>query len=154
MSRCSWLTRPLSLCTLAAIVSCSVWPTGEDIQRGLDADLASVAGSWAAVHTTTDGSPSTLTMSYRLVDGGSGPVTGTGSMQERGAAALSTLAISGTYLRPDLNLVFDGMTYEGRSVRGTFHGRFTTVAGIGDTLVLTGTGYTRRLPMLLQRVGP
>lgn len=150
----SVLSRPLSLGALAVLAACSVWPTGEDIERGLEAQLQSVAGSWSAVHVTGDGSPPALTMSFRLAEAAGGQVTGAGGMQERGQAALGTVVVDGSFTRPDLSLSFDGMTYEGRSVRGTFHGRYVTAAGVADTLVLTAAGYTRRLPMLLQEVGP
>jgi hypothetical protein len=69
-------------------------------------------------------------------------------MQERGAAA-APLTVTGSYRRPALALTFEGLVYEGRTVRGTFAGQYTNVGGVSDTLVLTGSDYTRRLPVLL-----
>ncbi len=137
-----WPWLPLVL----ALGACgSSTPTGDDIERSLETELQSVAGNW-----TGTGSGGALTLSFRLAEAAGGQVTGTGTMQEPGAAATAQLTIAGSYRRPDLALTFDGMVYEGRPVRGTFRGGYTTVGGVRDTLVLTGDAYTKRLSVLLQ----
>jgi len=127
------------------LAACSVWPTQEDIERSLDEQLRSVTGSWIA--RANDGS---LALDFQLTENSSAQVTGSGTMQERGAAGTLPVTLTGSYQRPVLTLAVEGMRYEGRAVRGTFRGSYTTVGGIGDTLVLVGDGYTKRLPMLLQ----
>ena len=143
MRRWQWL--PLVLAPLA-LGACggSTFPTGDEIDRSLDEQLRSVAGDWTGI-----GPGQAFTLSFRLAEAAGGQVTGSGTMQERGAPA-APLTIVGTYKRPDLALILDGLVYEGRAVRGTLQGRYTSVGGVSDTLVLTGEGYTRRLAVLLQ----
>jgi hypothetical protein len=140
--RLPWLPRIVAAVSLAACAGCT-FPTGEDIERGLDEELRSVAGDWTGI-----GPGGAFTLRFRLTEAAGGQVSGTGTMQERGAAA-APLTVTGSYRRPALALTFEGLVYEGRTVRGTFAGQYTNVGGVSDTLVLTGSDYTRRLPVLL-----
>jgi hypothetical protein len=146
--RCRLPWRPLILAalSLAAGAGC-FWPTGADIERSLAEDrseeLRSVAGDWTGI-----GPAGAFTLRFRLTEAAGGQVTGSGTMQERGAAA-APLTVTGSYRRPALALAFEGLVYEGRAVRGTFAGPYTSFYGVSDTLVLTGVDYTRRLPVLL-----
>lgn len=142
MRRWPWL--PLVLAPFA-FGACSTLPTGDEIERSVDEELRSVAGDWTGI-----GPGQAFTLSFRLAEAAGDQVTGTGTMQERGAPAAAPLTIAGSYRRPELALTFDGMVYEGRAVRGTFRGRYTSAGGVSDTLVLTGEGYTRSLVVLLQ----
>jgi hypothetical protein len=128
--------------SLAAGAGC-FWPTGADIERQLDEEPRSVAGDWTGI-----GPGGAFTLRFRLTEAAGGQVTGTGTMQERGAAA-APLTVTGSYRRPALALAFEGLVYEGRAVRGTFGGQYTSFHGVSDTLVLTGVDYTRRLPVSL-----
>jgi hypothetical protein len=139
--RTPWLALVLAIASLASGGCTS--PTGEDIERGLEAELASVAGDWTGV------GPGGLALGFRLTEGAGGAVTGTGTMQQPGAAAVP-FTVTGSYQRPTLELAFEGLVYEGRAVRGTFRGEYTTVGGVSDVLVLTGTDYSRSLAVLLQ----
>ena len=144
--RLPWLPGIVAALALAAGAGC-VWPTGADIERSLAEDrseeLRSVAGDWTGI-----GPGGAFTLRFRLTEAAGGQVTGTGTMQERGAAA-APLTVTGSYRRPALALAFEGLVYEGRAVRGTFGGQYTSFHGVSDTLVLTGVDYTRRLPVLL-----
>ncbi|MDQ2890906.1 MAG: hypothetical protein M3R65_10220 [Gemmatimonadota bacterium] len=145
--RMSSILRPLTL-AVAFGVACSPLPTGNEIQSSLDAQLKSVQGNWVAI--VPDQS---FTLSYQLSQASGGQVSGTGTMQERNAPSTTPVTVVGYYQRPDLTLTFGGMVMEGHHVRGDFHGQYTTVAGIGDTLVITGVGgdtYTKRTYVLLQ----
>ena len=42
------------------------------------------------------------------------------------------------------------MVYEGRAVRGAGQGSFTTVGGVGTTLLLTATDFSHSIAVLLQ----
>ena len=153
MRRSSW--SPIALATLAALAALpltacgSPTPTGEEIERSLDAQLRSVAGPW-----TGSSSDQTVALSFQLTAGSGGQVSGTGTMQERGKPTAVPVTISGSYRRPELHLTFEGMVYEGRAVGATFRGSYTTVGGVSDILELTAEGYTRRLTVLLQETTP
>ncbi len=160
MSRSRWLDSrrcpQRALASLAALAfgvgACSTFPTQGEIESSLDAQLASVTGDWTGAAIPDPA----LTLRFHLAEAADGQVTGTGSMQERGATAPAPLSITGSYRRPDLALAFDGMIVAGHVVHGTFHGRYTTVGGVGDTLVLTGVNgdaYTQRVSVLLQETG-
>ena len=111
--------------------------------------LRSVAGPWIGV------SPGqTVALAFRLTEAAGGQVTGTGTMQERGAPTGVPITITGSYQRPELALTFAGMVYEGRAVTGAFRGRYTTVGGVADSLALTGEGYAKRVAVLLQEAAP
>lgn len=128
-----------------AVVACGTGgPTGADIDRSLADQLESVAGDWTG--TAPGGA---LTLTFRLTEQAGGQLVGTGSMREAGAAAVP-IRVTGTYRQPDLALSFTDMRYEGRDVRGTFRGRYTTVGGVSDSLALDGLGYTKRVALLLQ----
>lgn len=138
----------LGLLLPIAAMTYSTFPTGTDIQKGLDAKLNSVTGDWSGV-----ASDQAFTLGFHLTEAPVGQVAGTGSMQERGTPGTEQLTVSGTHHRPDLALTFDGMVSHGHAVRGTFHGQCTTVAGVGDTLVMTGLNadiYVKRIYVLLQ----
>ena len=145
MRRSPW--SPL-LAVALSLAACG-GPTGDEIERGLDEQLRSVAGRWIGI------SPGqTIALGFELTDAAGGQVTGTGTMQERGAATAVPITISGSYRRPELALAFAGMVYEGRTVSGEFHGPYTSVGGVAGTLVLTGEGYTERVALLLQEAEP
>jgi hypothetical protein len=133
-----------ALAPLALVACGSSGTTGADIDRSLADQLKSVAGDWTG--TNPGGS---LTLTFRLTELAGGQLTGTGSMREAGAAAVP-IRITGTFRQPDLTLAFEDMKYEGRNVRGTFRGDYTTVAGVSDSLVLNGIDYTKRVALLLQ----
>ena len=120
-------------------------PTGDDIERELEQQLKSVAGPW---HGISNGS-NLITLQFHLQQGAGSAVSGTGTMKESSAAAAVPITVTGTFVRPTLTLTFNGMVYEGHAVQGTFQGDYTTVAGLLETMHLTGTGYTRDLQVLL-----
>jgi hypothetical protein len=49
-----------------------------------------------------------------------------------------------------LTLTFSGMVYENTAVQGTIQGNYSTVGGVLGDLQLTGTGYSKKVTMLLQ----
>jgi hypothetical protein len=63
------------------------------------------------------------------------------------------ITVTGSYVRPRLSLTFSGMVIEGNAVQGTFEGDYTSIGGVVGTLRLTGTGYSRDVPVLLQEGG-
>lgn len=148
---CRWRWLPLVLAPLALGACGSPFPTEDDLGSSFEEQLQSVGGDWAGFNTAGPSGPAqTLTLNFRLAEAADGRVTGTGTMQERGAPAAVPLTITGSYRRPALALTFDGMVYEGRAVRGTFRGEYTTVGGVLDTLALAGDGFAARLAVLLQ----
>lgn len=70
-------------------------------------------------------------------------------MKENAPSAVP-ITVAGTFQRPVLTLAFDGMVYESHQVKGVAQGSYTTVGGIGTTLILTAPGYTRDVTMFLQ----
>lgn len=143
------LDTPYVLVAAALLAGCTVGPTQADIERDLEAQLSSAVGGWTGA--AGDGS---LSLAFRLDAAGAGQLGGSGTMQERGVGTSRAVTVSGNYQRPVLDLVFDGLVYEGRAVRATFRGSYTSVGGIADTLTLTGTGYSKRLGILLQESSP
>ena len=131
---------PLLVVTLAAG---ACLPTGEDIEREIEAALQSVAGPWT-------GTSPTLTLDFQLQQGSGNAVSGSGTMKETAAAGTVPITVTGTFQRPQLSLTFSGMTFEGRAVQGTFTGSYTTVGGISAPLQLTATGYSKSVTILLQ----
>lgn len=125
-----------------ALAACD-GPTGEDIENELERQLRSVSGPWA-------GTSAPLTLEFQLQEGAGNAVTGSGTMREAAASGTVPITVAGTFQRPQLSLTISGMTFEGRAVQGTFAGSYTTVGGISAPLRLTGTGYTRDIPILLQ----
>lgn len=123
-----------------------ITPSEQDIRNALEEQLRSVAGDWTGFTTGTN----PVRLELRLQEGSNGQITGTGTMKEDSAAAAVPITISGTYQRPTLTLSIDGMVVEGRQVKGAAQGSYTTVGGIATTLRLTGTDYSRDLPILLQ----
>lgn len=121
-------------------------PTERDIEDSLEETLRSVAGEWVGVSA----GPPPLRLEFQLQEGSSGQVSGSGTMKEEGVTAAVPITVTGTFQRPVLSLTFSGMTYEGRSVQGTSAGNYTSAGGISTTLQLTGAGYSRSLPILLQ----
>ena len=77
-------------------------------------------------------------------------------MREAAAGSpLVPITVSGSYQRPNLVLVFTGMTRNGNAVRGDFSGQYTSVGGVSSALVLTGVGgstYSEQVAMLMQEV--
>ena len=71
-------------------------------------------------------------------------------MKEANAPSAVPISVSGTFHRPTLTLAFDGMVVESRQVKGVAQGTYTTVGGVGATLILTAPGYTREIAILLQ----
>jgi hypothetical protein len=131
---------PLLVVTLAAG---ACLPTGEDIEKEIEAALQSVAGPWS-------GTSQTLTLDFQLQQGSGNAVSGSGTMKETAAAAAVPITVTGTFQRPQLSLTFSGMTFEGRAVQGTFTGSYTTVGGINAPLQLRATGYSKDVTILLQ----
>lgn len=131
---------PLLVVTLAAG---ACLPTGEDIEKEIEAALQSVAGPWS-------GTSQTLTLDFQLQQGSGNAVSGSGTMKETAAAAAVPITVAGTFQRPQLSLTFSGMTFEGRAVQGTFTGNYTTVGGISAPLQLRATGYSKDVTILLQ----
>lgn len=145
MRRSPWPPRALLALSLAACGG----PTGDDIDRALDEQLRSVAGAWVGIAPDQ-----AITLAFQLTEGAGGQVTGTGTMQERGAPTAVPITVSGSYQRPVLALTFGGIVYEGRAVTGTFGGNYTSVGGVADALVLTAPGYSASVTMLLQEAEP
>ena len=130
----------------AVIPACSSGPTEQEIIDGLEQELASVEGGW----TGTAFGGSQLTLDFQLQAGAGNAVSGSGTMREQPGAAAVPITVTGTFNRPVLSLTFSGMTYQGHSVQGTISGSYTTVGGVGGTLLLTGTGYSTSFQVLLQ----
>ncbi|HEY7769187.1 hypothetical protein [Longimicrobium sp.] len=126
-----------------ALAAGACLPTGEDIEKEIEAALSSVAGPWT-------GSSPTLTLDFQLQQGTGDAVSGSGTMKETAAAAAVPITVTGTFQRPQLSLTFSGMTFEGRAVQGTFAGKYTTVGGINGPLQLRATGYSKDVTILLQ----
>jgi len=124
----------------------AAWPTGQEINNSLEATLQSVAGDWIGLVNP----PNAIGLEFRLQEGANGQISGTGTMKEESAASAVPITVTGTFQRPVLTLAFDGMVVESRQVKGTAQGSYTTVGGIGTTLMLTAPGYSRALPILLQ----
>jgi hypothetical protein len=121
-------------------------PTEQDINNSLESTLRSVAGDWIAVSNA----PNAIRLEFRLQEGSNGQVSGTGTMKEDSATAAVPITVTGTFQRPALTLVFDGIVYESHQARGVAQGSYTTVGGIGTTLTLTAPGYSREVAILLQ----
>ncbi len=121
-------------------------PTGEDIAKSMEADLKSVAGDWIGVNA----GPNTIRLDFKLQEASNGQVTGTGTMKEENAPAAVPITITGTFVRPNLTLVFNGMVYETHQVQGAAQGAYISVGGVATKLTLTGTGYSREVNILLQ----
>lgn len=121
-------------------------PTEQDINNSLEVTLQSVAGDWTGVSNE----PNAIRLEFRLQEGTTGQVSGTGSMKEANASTAVPVTVSGTFQRPTLTLAFDGMVYESRQVKGTVQGPYTTVGGIATKLTLTAPGYSREISLLLQ----
>jgi len=140
----------IAACALMALMSTSCgggggWPDQQDIENSLNEKLRSVAGGWTGIVNPPNG----INLDFTLQEGSGGQVTGSGTMKEENAAATVPITITGTFQRPVLTLTLNGMVYEGHQVQGTATGNYTTVGGIGTTLMLSGTGYAKDLPILL-----
>ncbi|MES2898873.1 MAG: hypothetical protein V4723_04045 [Pseudomonadota bacterium] len=122
------------------------WPTGQDINNSLQNTLASVAGDWTGIVNA----PTAMRLDFRLQEGSNGQVSGTGTMKEDSAAAAVPITVTGTFQQPTLTLNFEGMVFEGRQVKGSAQGNYTTVGGIATTLTMTAPAYSRAVPILLQ----
>lgn len=142
--RVFWM--PARFLVLLLSASCSAGPTERDINDSLDAVLRSVSGDW----TGTSTGQNSILLEFRLQEGASGQVSGTGTMKEAGAPSTVPIAITGTFQRPMLSLTFNGMVYEATLVQGTSQGNYISAGGISTTMQLTGPGYSRALPILLQ----
>ena len=142
--RFSWMRAGLAFVVLSA--ACSAGPTERDINDSLEATLSSVTGDWIGTSTGQNA----IVLEFRLQEGSNGQVSGTGTMKEAGAPSTVPIAITGTFQRPSLSLTFNGMVYETKSVQGASQGEYTTVGGISTTMQLTGSGYSKALPILLQ----
>jgi len=126
--------------------ACVAGPTEQDIENSLAAELRSVAGAWTGTSTGTNG----VLLEFRLVEGSNGQVSGSGTMKEANAPSAVPITVTGTFRQPALSLTFGGMVYEGRAVQGAAQGSYTTVGGVGTTLQLTATDFSRSITMLLQ----
>ena len=143
--------RSMSIAAAALVVLMSAscgggGPTEREITNSLEDTLRSVSGEWIGI---VDG-PNAMRLEFRLQEASNGQVTGSGSMKEDSAAAAVPITVSGTFNRPLLTLVFDGMVVETRQVKGAVQGSYTTVGGIGAPLTITAPGYARELAILLQ----
>lgn len=127
--------------------ACSVYPTEKEIVDGLDRALESVNGNWTGTSTNPSG---VLTLTFSLSQAANGSLTGSGTMKEASASSAVPVTITGTYQRPALTLTFNGMVYESTAVQGAIQGNYTTVGGVLGDLQLTGTGYSKKIVMLLQ----
>ncbi len=142
--------RRLSIAVAALVVSmsasCGGGPSGQDINDSLQDTLRSVSGNWVGVATGANG----VRLEFRLQEAGNGQVSGSGTMKEQNAAAAVPITVSGTFQRPVLKLVFEGVVYETQAATGAAEGSYTTVGGISTTLLLTAPGYRREVALLLQ----
>ncbi|HVG44752.1 MAG TPA: hypothetical protein VM890_08475 [Longimicrobium sp.] len=134
------------LCLGAAIPACSTSPTEQEIIDTLEQELKSVEGGW----TGTASGGSQLTLDFQLQAGAGNTVSGSGTMREQPGAATVPITVTGTFSRPALSLTFSGMTYQGHAVQGTVSGSYTSVGGVSAPLLLTGTGYSTTVQVLLQ----
>ena len=134
------------LCLGAAIPACSTSPTEQEIIDTLEQQLRSVEGGW----TGTASGGSQLTLDFQLQEGAGNTVSGSGTMREQPGAPNVPITITGTFSRPALSLTFSGMTYQGHAVQGTVSGSYTSVGGVAGTLLLTGSGYSNSVQVLLQ----
>lgn len=125
--------------------SCGGGPSAQDIDDSLDTILRSVSGDW-----TGSGAPAPIRLEFHLQDAGNGQLVGSGTMKENATLSALPITVTGSFERPLLTLVIDGMVYESRQVKGSIQGRYTTVGGIATTLTLTAPGYSRELAILLQ----
>lgn len=121
-------------------------PTEQDINNSLTEELRSVAGGWIGVAN----GPNAIRLEFTLQQASNGQVSGTGTMKEANAASAVPITVTGTFQRPVLTLAFEGIVYESHQAKGAAQGSYTTVGGIGTTLTLTGTGYSREIAILLQ----
>lgn len=121
-------------------------PTEKDINNSLDGALQSVAGDWIGIANA----PNAIRLEFTLAEGANGHVSGTGTIKEGSASAAVPITVSGTFQRPTLTLVFDGIVYESNKVQGRAQGNYSTVGGIATTLTLTAPGYSREVAILLQ----
>ena len=121
-------------------------PTAQEINNSLEEELRFVSGDWTGLVAGPNG----MQFAFKLQEASNGQVSGTGTMKEDNAAAAVPITVTGTFQRPLLSLTFDGMVYESRQVKGVAQGSYTTVGGIGTTLTMTATGYTRDVQILLQ----
>ena len=143
--------RSMSIAAAALVVLMSAscgggGPTEREITNSLEDTLRSVSGEWIGIVN----GPNAMRLEFRLQEASNGQVTGSGSMKEDSAAAAVPITVSGTFNRPLLTLVFDGMVVETRQVKGAVQGSYTTVGGIGAPLTITAPGYARELAILLQ----
>ncbi len=122
-------------------------PSGRDIDNSLEATLHSVAGGWVGLSTSP---PNAIRLEFQLQEGLNGQVSGAGTMKEDSTPAPVPITVSGTFQRPVLALIIDGIVVESRPVKGVVQGNYVTVGGIGATLKLTAQGYARDVPILLQ----
>ena len=113
------------------------------LEEQLDALARSASGPWT-------GTSVTVVLKFQLQQAADNTVAGSGTSAEGSVTNPESYTVSGSYQRPRLALTFRGMTYQGRTVDGTFQGDYGSVAGISGTLHLTATGYTKDIDILLQ----
>ncbi len=130
---------------LAGTAACAS-PTGDDIEESLDEMLRSVSGDWKGQSYGTN----PITLQFTLQEQSGQRVQGTGSMKEQHASAPVPITISGTFQRPTLSLTFDGMVYDGFTVKGTLRSDYVSAGGVGDSLQLSGQNYSKKVLVLLQ----
>jgi len=115
------------------ITSCGGGPTEKEINNSLENTLQSVAGDW----TGSSSAPNAIHVDFKLVEGANGQVSGTGTMKEDNAPSAVPITVTGTFQRPMLTLVFDGMVYESHPVKGAVQDSYTSVAGVWMKVTLT-----------------
>ena len=147
MKRSSNIPARIVLMASLLLGACAVGPTEEDINNSLEQTLQSVNGNWTGTSTNPSGAP---TLSFSLNQAANGSLTGSGTMKETSAPSAVPITITGTFQRPVLTLTFNGMVYESTAVQGTFQGNYSTVGGVLSDLQLTGTGYSKKIVVLLQ----
>jgi hypothetical protein len=138
-----------AVCALFVVTATSCGgggPTEQDINNSLEGTLRSVAGDWIGIANV----PNAIRLEFTLAEGANGQVSGTGTMKEGSAPAPVPITVSGTFQRPTLTLVFDGIVYESHKAQGRANGSYTTVGGIATTLTLSAPGYSREVAILLQ----
>jgi hypothetical protein len=132
----------LLVCALPFLSSCSLWPTGDDIDDAIAEELRYVDGPWMG--ETSGSNP--IVLDFQLVQAGT-QVQGSGTMRE-GANAPVSITVTGTFQRPALTLTFSGLVYEGRSVTGHLQTTYDNIV-VSAPLELTATGYAQTRTVLL-----
>ena len=90
----------------------------------------------------------TFVQNYPLIQNGQ-QETGSGTYQDTNLANAIPITVTGTFVRPTLSLMFDGIIFEGVSVSGLFEERYASVGGMIAPLILIGEGISEEIDILL-----